>query len=168
MPIDRPSNGHRPLPTVSPAVAEAVRAALDHHGDSADALIPVLSDVNRALGYLSPEALAEVGRRLRAPQSRVHAVATFYSLLSTRPRGRHVVQFCESAPCHVVGGRQVWQALREALQLEPGQTSPDGRFTLLTTSCLGTCAVGPVVVVDDDIHGNVTPEQVPGLLARYA
>jgi NADH:ubiquinone oxidoreductase subunit E len=159
-------NGHRP--PASPEVEAAVAAALAAHGDTADALIPVLSDVNRALGHLSPEALAEVGRRLRAPQSQVHAVATFYTMLSTRPRGRHVVQFCENAPCHVVGGRQVWRALQRALGLTPGETSADGRFTLVTTSCIGACAVGPVVVIDDDVHGNVTPDQVDALLARYA
>jgi NADH:ubiquinone oxidoreductase subunit E len=97
----------------------------------------------------------------------VHAVATFYSLLTTRPRGRHLVVFCENAPCHVVGGRQVWQALQKALRLGPGETSADGRFTLLTTSCIGACGVGPVIVVDDDVHGNVTPAQLPALLERY-
>jgi NADH-quinone oxidoreductase subunit E len=150
-------------PNIRAAVAQAVAA----HGDSADALIPILSDVNRELGYLSPEALAEVGAVLRAPQSQVHSAATFYSLLSTQPRGRHVVQFCENAPCHVAGGRQVWQALRQALNLGPGQTSADGHWTLLTTSCIGVCGVAPVIVVDGEVYGNVTPEQVQGVLERY-
>jgi NADH:ubiquinone oxidoreductase subunit E len=144
-------------------VAEAVAS----HGNTADALIPVQADLNRRLGYLSPETIGAVARALRAPRSKVHAVATFYSLLSTQPHGRHVVVFCESAPCHVVGGRQVWQALQTTLGLEPGATSADGRWTLLTTSCIGTCGVGPVVVVDEDVHGNVTPEQLPALLERY-
>ncbi len=147
---------------------QALEAAVAEHGDTHEALIPVLSDVNRALGHLAPETLAAVGRRLHVPPSQVHSVASFYSMLALRPRGRHVVQFCESAPCHVVGGRQVWEALRAALQVEPGETSADGRWTLVTTSCLGVCGVGPVVVVDDDVHGNVTPEQLPDLLARYA
>jgi NADH:ubiquinone oxidoreductase subunit E len=163
-------------------VQAAVQAALARHtahgsgsagtapspGHSHDTLIPILSDVNRALGFLSPEALAEVSRVLQTPASQVGAVATFYSMLATKPRGRHVVQFCESAPCHVVGGRQVWQALQSALALEPGETTPDGRFTLVTTSCLGACGVGPVLVIDDDVHGNLTPDEVPELLARYA
>lgn len=154
-------------PSINPATRAAVAAAVAEHGATAEALIPILSEVNQVLGYLSPEALAAVAGAVHAPRSQVHAVATFYSLLSTRPRGRHVVLFCESAPCHVVGGRQVWQALQQALQLEPGATSPDGRWTLLTTSCIGTCGVGPVIVVDDDVHGNLTPEQVPELLERY-
>jgi NADH:ubiquinone oxidoreductase subunit E len=88
-------------------------------------------------------------------------------MLSTKPRGRHVIQFCESAPCHVVGGRQVWQALQNALDLEPEETSSDGKWTLITVSCLGVCAVGPVIIIDDDIYGNVKPEQVIDILAKY-
>jgi len=88
-------------------------------------------------------------------------------MLSLKPRGRHVIKFCENAPCHVVGGRQVWQALHDQLKVKSGETTPDGRFTLLTTSCIGVCSVGPVVVIDDDVHGNVEPEQIADLLARY-
>jgi NADH:ubiquinone oxidoreductase subunit E len=89
-------------------------------------------------------------------------------MLSTKPRGRHVIQFCESAPCHVVGGREVWRTLLDETQVQPGETSKDGRWTLLTTSCLGVCAVGPVVVIDGDIYGNVDAAQLPLILARYA
>jgi NADH:ubiquinone oxidoreductase subunit E len=101
------------------------------------------------------------------PQTQLFSVASFYEMLSLRPRGRHVIKFCENAPCHVVGGRQVWQALRNELKVKSGETTPDDRFTLLTTSCLGICAVGPVVVIDDDVYGNVEPGQVAGILARY-
>ncbi len=160
------ANGHPP--PAPPEVTAAVTAAVAEHGDAAGALIPVLSAVNRRLGYLPPAALAEVSRRLGMPASRVYGVARFYTLLSTEPRGRHLVQFCENAPCHVVGGRRVWEALRQALGLAPGETSADGRFTLITTSCIGACAVGPVVVIDDEVHGNLTPDQVEALLARYA
>jgi NADH:ubiquinone oxidoreductase subunit E len=149
------------------AMKAAVAEAVAEHGGSHDGLIPVLSALNERLGSLPGEALVEVGQKLHQPASRVYAVATFYSMLSLEPRGRHVVQFCESAPCHVEGGRQVWQALRDELELAPGETSSDGRFTLLTTSCLGLCAEGPVVVVDDQVHANVTPEQVPALLKQY-
>ncbi|MCS7260768.1 MAG: NADH-quinone oxidoreductase subunit NuoE [Anaerolineae bacterium] len=149
-------------------VCTVVRQAIERHGKEREGLIPVLSDVNRALGYLSPEALSEISRQMRVPKSQVFSVASFYRMLSTKPRGRHVIQFCESAPCHVVGGREVWQALQEELGLQPGETSADGRWTLVTTSCLGVCAVGPVVIVDNDIYGNVDRAQVPQILARYA
>jgi NADH:ubiquinone oxidoreductase subunit E len=145
-----------------------VKEAVAHHGKSQEELIPILAEVNQELGYLTQEALAEISRQIRLPASQVLSVASFYRMLSTQPRGRHVIQFCENAPCHVVGGRQVWQALLDEVELQPGETSMDGKWTLLTTSCLGVCGVGPVILVDDDIYGNVKPAQVPGILARYA
>ena len=145
-----------------------VQTAVDRHGATVEALIPILREVNQALGYLSAEALAEVSRELRLPKSRLFSVASFYHMLSTTPRGRHVIQFCESAPCHVVGGREVWQTLQDELQLAPGETSADGKWTLVMTSCLGICGVGPVIMVDDDIYGNVGPDRVADILARYA
>ncbi len=149
-------------------VVSVVQAAVTRHGATAEALVPVLKEINDELGYLPAEALAEVSRLFRMPKGQLMSVASFYHMLSTRPRGRHVIQFCESAPCHVVGGREVWQALQDELNLGPGDTSPDGTWTLVTSSCLGICGVGPVIIVDGDIYGNVVPERVPELLARYA
>jgi NADH-quinone oxidoreductase subunit E len=155
--------GLKDAQNVRPAVQEAV----DRHGATAEALVPILSEINQELGYLPREALAEVSQLLRVPKSQLFSVASFYHMLSTQPRGRHVIQFCESAPCHVVGGREIWQTLQDELGLEPGETSADGKWTLVTSSCLGICGVGPVIVIDEDIYGNVTPEHVPGILARY-
>lgn len=146
---------------------EAVRDAVKRHGATRDELIPILSDVNRTVGFLPAEALEEISRLMHVPKSQLFSVATFYRMLSTEKMGRHVVQFCESAPCHVVGGRQVWEALQDALDLEPGQTSDDDKWTLVTVSCLGVCGVGPVIVIDDDMYGNVTPAQVVDILNRY-
>ncbi len=145
----------------------AVHEAVKQHGTTRDELIPILSDVNRKIGFLPAEALNEISRMMRVPKSQIFSVATFYRMLSTEKLGRHVIQFCESAPCHVVGGRQVWETLQDELDLEPGQTSQDGKWTLVTVSCLGVCGVGPVVVIDEDIYGNVTPAQVSEILAHY-
>ena len=149
------------------ATLESVRAAVKRHGGLREELIPILTDVNKAVGYLPAEALDEISRLMHVPKSQLFSVATFYRMLSTEKLGRHVIQFCESAPCHVVGGRQVWEKLQETLGLEPGQTSPDGKWTLVTVSCLGVCGVGPVIVIDDDMYGNVTPAQVSDILANY-
>ncbi len=150
-----------------PAAIQIVRDTVTHHGASRDELIPILNDLNRHLGYLSGETLNEVSRLIGVSRSQLFGVASFYQMLSTKPQGEHVIQFCESAPCHVVGGRQVWNALREELNLNAGETSPDGKWSLVTVSCLGVCAVGPVIIIDDDMYGNVEPEQLPGILARY-
>lgn len=148
-------------------VLEAVKTAVERHGATRDELIPILNEVNRTVGYLPAEALDEISRLLRVPRSQLFSVATFYRMLSTKPRGKHVIQFCESAPCHVVGGREIWQKLQDNLGLKPGETSSDGKWTLETTSCLGICGVGPVLTVDNDIYGNVTPGQLPEILAKY-
>ena len=161
---------------VEPGELKAVvEQAIAHHGKSRDALIPILSDVNQVYGYIPTEAFTEVKKQTNSPvdhvfvsESQLYGLATFYKMLSTRPVGRHVVRFCESAPCHVMGGRLLIQALMDALQLKPGETSSDGRWTLITTSCLGVCGVGPVILIDDDIYGSVTPEELPRILEFYA
>jgi len=148
-------------------VHTTVQAVVNRRGAHRDELIPILNEVNRELGYLPSAALEEVARQLQIPRSSVFSVATFYEMLNTQERGRHVILFCESAPCHVVGGREVWNRLRRDLVLEAGQTTPDKKWSLITVSCLGVCGVGPVVIVDDDMYGNVTSEMIPGILARY-
>ncbi len=149
------------------SIKEAVRAAVARYGASKDELIPILNELNREIGFLPKEALDEVSAQLRVPASQLFSVASFYRMLSTKPRGKHVIQFCESAPCHVVGGREVWRALQNELHLFDGETSADGKWTLETTSCLGICGVGPVMMIDSDIYGNVEPTQVSSILAKY-
>jgi len=149
------------------SVIKAVQSAVDRFGTTHDELIPILNEVNREVGYLPSEALDEISRLLRVPRSHLFSVASFYRMLSTKPRGKHVIQFCESAPCHVVGGREVWEAIKSYLKIDEDETTPDGTWTLITTSCLGICAVGPVMMVDDDIYGNVEPKQVAAILDKY-
>ncbi len=153
---------------------ELVENAVREHGDTRDAIIPILSEINRALGYIPSAALSEIRRRIQAPEdgvfladSHLYSAASFYQMFSLKPTGMHVVRFCESAPCHVIGGQAVFDALQQAMGLKPGETSPDGKWSLFTTSCIGICSVGPVLLVDDDVHGNVTPEKVPEILSRY-
>ncbi|MBI9045096.1 MAG: NADH-quinone oxidoreductase subunit NuoE [Anaerolineaceae bacterium] len=148
-------------------IQAAVDSAIKHYGLSTEELIPILTDVNRTIGYLPNEALEEIGRRLKVPKSQLFAVTSFYHMLSTEKRGRHVIQFCESAPCHVVGGKEVWDRLLSELNIQEGETTPDDNFSLITTSCLGLCGIGPVVVIDEDIYGNVYPDQIPEILAHY-
>ncbi len=148
-------------------VSSIVQMAIAHHGATPEALIPILTEVNEKLGYLPVEAMTRISQRLHLPGSQLLSVASFYRMLSTHPRGRHVIQFCESAPCHIMGGSTVWLALQEELGLEPGETSPDGRWTLLAASCPGVCGVGPVMMIDDDIYGNMTSERLTEILAQY-
>lgn len=146
---------------------DGVRQIVEKIGSTRADLIPILQAVTNNFGYISETAIKEISTRLNLPNNEIFSVATFYRMLSTQPRGKHIIQFCESAPCHVVGGREVWLALKSALNIEPGETTPDKKWTLLTTSCLGVCGIGPVLMIDTDIYGNVKPEQVKTILSRY-
>jgi len=155
-------------------IVDLVTKAIEKHGATRDAVVPILSEINLALGYIPASALAEIRRHIHIPQegvfladSHLYSAASFYTLFSLKPIGRHVIRFCESAPCHVMGGHEVIQAIQDQLSLKPGETSADRKWSLLTTSCIGICGVGPVFVVDDDVYGNVTPERVPEILGRY-
>jgi len=144
-----------------------VQEIVNRFGNNRSELIPILKAIMEKLGYISAAAIIELSSLMNLPSNEISSVATFYKMLSTHPRGKHVIQFCESAPCHVVGGRQVWEALQAALGLKPGETSSDNKWTLLTTSCLGVCGIGPVILIDTDTYGNVRPEQVKNILSRY-
>lgn len=130
-------------------------------------LVTALREADHALGYLSPPTLSAVARALAVPESVVYGAATFYSMLSVRPRGRHTVRVCESPPCHVEGGAALREALPELLGVAYGETTPDGLFTLETTSCLGHCAEGPVLQVDDTLYFAVTVDKAREVLAAY-
>ena len=144
-----------------------VQNAIDQIGHSRADLIPILQRISNDCGFISNEAISEISKQTMLHPGEIYAVATFYRMLLTKPHGRHIVQFCESAPCHVVGGRELFQALKDTLQIEPGETSPDNRWTFFTTSCLGVCGIGPVLLVDTDTYGNVTPEQLPKIFSQY-
>lgn len=151
-----------------------VTAAIEKHGRHPDAFIPILLEIDEQYGYVPGEAIRLVRKAVNRPEERVmvsegqlYGLASFYDMLATEKTGRHVVRFCESAPCHVQGGRELWKALQQVLNLKAGETDPEGRFTLKTVSCLGVCGVGPVLLIDEDLYGNVTPEQLNDILARY-
>ncbi len=146
---------------------EFVRDTISQIGSTRADLIPILQSITNKFGYISQVAIREVAALLKLPTKEISSVATFYRMLSTEPRGKHLIQFCESAPCHVVGGRQVLHKLKEILDLEPGQSSADNKWTLITTSCLGVCGIGPVILIDTDLYGNVQPDQVKSILSRY-
>ena len=151
--VDRALERHRP---VEPPLLSAVEDILSGDGRSAagDAarapLIAVLQDINHDLGYLPEAALRYVSRQIKVPLVSVYHVATFYKAFSLQPRGKHLIRVCLGTACHVRGAPRILEALKGRLKVEPGQTTPDREFTLETVNCLGTCAMGPVVVADEE------------------
>ncbi len=130
-------------------------------------LISVLHRVQQAFGYLSPQHMDAVAQLLQVPAALVSGVATFYHFFRFQPPGKHKISVCLGTACYVKGASALAARLMEELGVEWGQTSKDGLFTLEAARCLGTCGLAPVVMIDDDVHGQVTPDQLPALLDAY-
>jgi bidirectional [NiFe] hydrogenase diaphorase subunit len=134
-------------------------AALKRTGFRQDALIEVLHSAQNSFGYLTPELLWYVAGQLRLPPSRVYGVATFYNFFSLKPPGEHTVILCEGTVCYMRGARHIAEALESAFDAAPGETSPDGKVSVAIARCLGSCGLAPVLVVDSQVVGKVSPEE---------
>lgn len=144
------------------------KAILQRFPRSPDVLLALLHELQRAnpQNYLTPEDLALAAEYLGLPLSRVRDAVTFYTMFSLRPRGKHVIRVCDSPNCHLFGAWSVVEELQRLLGVGVGETTPDGLFTLELTSCLGACGVAPVMMVDDEVFGNLTPQKLREILAR--
>jgi NADH-quinone oxidoreductase subunit E len=134
-----------------------------HRGVRAE-LIPLLQAVQADLGYLSPDSMREVARFLRMPESVIFGVATFYAQFYLTRQGRHKIKVCQGTACHVRGGAAILQAVTRKLGIEAGQTTGDDEFSLERVACVGSCALAPVVVTDDKVHGAMTPAKTDRLV----
>ena len=132
-------------------------------GDQLLAILHALQNHNEQ-NYLNEDDLRAAARYLGLSYSMVHGVATFYTMFSLKPRGRHLVRICQSPPCHLMGATQVSRELMKQLGVSFGETTADGQFTLEMTSCLGVCGVAPAMMVDGDVYGNLTPERIREVL----
>ena len=130
-------------------------------------LIAVLHKVQDRYGYLGAEELDAVAQLMQIPAAKVAGVASFYHFFRLNPRGKYMISVCLGTACYVQGADRVAQKFIEDLGITWGETSSDGVFTLDGSRCLGTCGLAPVVMVGDDVHGNVTPDQVPLILDEY-
>ena len=130
-------------------------------------LIAVLHKVQAEYGYLAEAHLDAVAQLLQVPAAKVAGVASFYHFFRLQPRGRFMINVCLGTACYVKGADKVAQRLMEELGIQFGETSPDGIFSLESTRCVGTCGLAPVLLVDDDVHAQVTPDQVPIILEKY-
>ena len=146
---------------------EKVDQVLQKHRRDKALLVDILQDTQASIGYLPKEALEEVSRGLEVPQSRVYSVATFFKAFSLKPRGRHLINVCMGTACHVRGAVKVMEEMEQELGIKTGETTGDLRFTLETVNCVGSCALGPMVIIGEDYHGEMTPEKVGPVLAAY-
>ncbi len=130
-------------------------------------LIPFLQEIQNAYGYLPPPVLTELSTRTSIPASRIYGVVTFYEQFYLEPRGRHTIRCCRGTACHVRGGSGIIEAIQNVLNVAPGETTEDMRFTFETVACLGTCFLAPVIMVNKDYYGNLTPNKIQGILEKY-
>ena len=118
-------------------------------------------------GYVSEESMNHISQDLELPLGHVYGVTTFYSFLSTRPLGRHVIRICKSVPCFLQNGEMMAVAIEKELGINPGETTSDGRFSFELTNCIGACDQAPAMLVDDEVYGDLTPEKIGEILQSF-
>jgi NADH-quinone oxidoreductase subunit E len=143
-----------------------MRAILEAHSNGQSSLLTILEDVQGRHRYLPRDMLILLSERLDIPLSQVYSVATFYNAFSLKPQGRHRIHVCTGTACHVRGAMQVLDRLETQLGIRSGQTTTDLEYTLETVNCLGTCALGPIVVADDEYWRLMTASKVDRLIKK--
>lgn len=129
-----------------------------------DILLSALHQAQDRDGYLTGAAMDNIARELDIPAAEVYETASFYAMFYLEPQGKHKIQLCESAPCHIAGAQEIVDALERELGIRMGQTTPDGKVTLEFIQCCGQCQDAPVILVDGRLHGRVTASQIPEIL----
>jgi NADH-quinone oxidoreductase E subunit len=151
----------------TPGVLDEVRAVAARYPRREAALLPILRVLQRVSGVLGRAEEELAAELLGFEPIRVREAVTFYSLVRQKPEGRHIIQICINLSCSMAGAGSSLASLQTRLGIEPGETTSDGRFTLLTVECLGNCDQAPCLMVDDDDHGRVREEQLDEILGRY-
>ncbi len=154
----------RDVTTEDTARAEAVRRILARHTAAPDRLLPILIDVQEEVGYLPEDGVAAIADFLGSDAGHIYSVASFYSQFRLTPVGRHHIRLCRGTACHVRGARRILDEMVTTTGLAEGETSADLRYTLETVACIGCCAQAPAVKVNDDVHGELTPDRARDLV----
>lgn len=146
---------------------EIVEAIINKYNSNHDSVIAILQDVQSEYHYLPEPVLRMVAEHLELPLIQVYGVATFFKAFSLKPRGEHLIRVCVGTACHVRGAQSVLDEIKRQLGVGAGETTEDMMFTLETVNCLGACALGPVMVVDDEYYGEMTPKKAKEILSDY-
>lgn len=148
---------------VTKATLKKIDTIIGHYQGQRWGLIPLLHDVQQAVGYIPPESIPSIASGLGLFPSQVQGVISFYTQFYTEPRGRNIVRVCRGTACHVRGGKTILKLAKQELGLEEGETSPDMEYTLETVACIGVCALAPNIVINQETHGNLNPKKVARL-----
>jgi len=146
---------------------QKTKSILDNYQRDQGMLVSILQDIQAEYNYLPKEAVVEVSQALGAPLSQVYSVATFFKAFSLEPRGRYLINVCLGTACHVRGAVKILEAIERELEIKAGGTTTDLEFTLETVNCVGCCALGPVVIINGEYHGQMKTDKVKALLKSY-
>jgi len=149
-----------------PRLAE-LKDFIASHKDTKGALIPVMHKVQTLYGFLPEDVLLIVSDELKVPMTEIYGVASFYSFFSLVPKGEHIIRVCLGTACYVKGSQLIIDEISKELDIEVGQTTTDGKFTLEACRCLGACGLAPAMIIGEKVYGRLTPEKVAGILAEY-
>jgi NADH-quinone oxidoreductase subunit E len=150
-----------------PEVHELVKELADKYGRKRENLLPILQGVVEKERYLSDVALTEIARELDMSAAQVYGTATFYTFLDTEPRGKYVIRVCKTITCDMKGKNQLVKAIEDTLKIKVGETSQNGKFTLLETNCLGWCHKGPAMLINDEVFTEINPEKAIEIITDY-
>lgn len=140
---------------------------IEEHKGMKGPLMPVMQYAQDVFGYLPIEVQQVIAEGLNVPMTKVYGVATFYSQFNLEKQGENIVSLCMGTACYVRGAQRVLDKLEDELNIKVGETTEDGRFTLLGTRCLGCCGLAPVMTIGEDVYGQLKPEQIPEILKKY-
>ena len=146
--------------------AQLLKVIAAHKGQKG-ALMPVLQQAQEIYGYLPIEVQQIISDEMQIPMSKIFGVVTFYSFYSLQPKGKYKISVCLGTACYVKGSGQVYDKLQQVLGIGGGECTPDGKFSLEACRCVGACGLAPVMMINDDVHGRLTPDSVEGILAKY-
>ncbi|MGN0793227.1 MAG: NADH-quinone oxidoreductase subunit NuoE [Aristaeellaceae bacterium] len=145
----------------------ALQQVIEKLKDEPGCLMPIMQQAQDIFGYLPEDVQNIIAKGLDIPVSDVYGVATFYAQFNLEPKGKYTISVCLGTACYVKGAQLVLDELEKELGVPAGSTTPDGLFTLNATRCLGACGLAPVIMVNDDVYGRMTPDQVAGVIAKY-
>ena len=142
-------------------------AIIEKYKGKPGAVMRSLQDAQNAFDHVPKDVQIRIAEGLGVTLSEVYGVATFYSQFALEPRGEYVIGCCLGTACYVKGSKLIFEKLQSELGVAPGKTTPDGKFTLKDTRCLGACGLAPVIMVNDDVYGRLVPNDIPGILEKY-
>lgn len=146
---------------------EKLQAFIDEQKDLNGPLMPVMQYAQDIFGYLPMDVQQFIAEGLTIPMTKVYGVATFYSQFVLEEQGEHIVSLCMGTACYVKGAQQILDKLEDELKVKDGETTEDRKFTLAGTRCLGCCGLAPVMMIGEDVYGQLKPDQIPDILAKY-